>query len=115
MSLREYLPKFKDSIQFSLNIKTKACALCPKEEKQKDCLSEGQYCPIAPRQKDDDQQIKKIAQIGGCTFLMQSLLVKIVQESLQDDSLTIVSSKDDTISILLDYLILVRRRCCIGG
>ena len=84
-SLSEYLRKFDKSIDFSIRIKTQPCVFCSKEEEEKECLSGGDFCPIAPIHKDEQMQ-QKFEEIGGRTFMMQSLLVKMVLEELKSSN-----------------------------
>ena len=50
LSLKEYLVKFEDSINFNLRVKSKPCLACQQlvSHDSKDCISHGKYCPIAP-------------------------------------------------------------------
>lgn len=68
-SLREYLVNFNELIKFHLNIKTKSCIFCRIEEMDRDCLTEGLYCPIPPVY-GDEAQVELMADIGGRTLLM---------------------------------------------
>ena len=82
IGLREYIPKFSDSIKFHLKIKSKSCLNCPQVEKYRDCLSDGKYCPYAPvRPKNNaDTNLDLLEDIGGRTLMMQSLLAKAVHQ-----------------------------------
>lgn len=47
--LGQYQKPFGSSTLFTPRILTFACELCPKEIKERDCVSDGKYCPYKPR------------------------------------------------------------------
>ena len=57
--LQKYLPKFGDKVIFNPRIKTKGCPLCLRKEEQKECLSNGRYCPLVPT-SDFPAELKEI-------------------------------------------------------
>ena len=85
-SLAEYLPKFHESIDFKLRIKSRPCVICEEEEWTRNCLSYGTYCPLMPIHMKDELMQKDIEDIGGKTLMMQSLLAKIVQDTLDENT-----------------------------
>lgn len=51
-TLRDFLPRFGDKVKFDLKIRSQPCLFCPEEERVRDCISDGLYCPMLPVSKD---------------------------------------------------------------
>ena len=83
--LRNQLPLFGDQIQFDVKIKSKPCVFCPVEEREKDCISNGLYCPIAPISKDETM-MSFLETLDGKSLMKQNLLAKCVHKTLNDYS-----------------------------
>ena len=108
--LRETIPLFGDQIQFHLNVKSKPCLFCPREEKERDCISNGLYCPIAPLSKDADL-MTYLDTLDGRSLIKQSLLAKCVHMILYEYSNDAVTS----IRKGLDYMLYFRENCTQDG
>ena len=62
-----------------------------------------------PIQMKDESMQEKIEDVGGRTLMMQSLLAKMVQETLDENT----DDKIEALSLTLDYLIKVRSKCML--
>ena len=76
------------------------------EEKEKDCISNGMYCPISPLTKNEEL-IDFINQLDGRSIMKQSLLAKCVHMTLYEYS----NDAKTSIGKGLDYLLQFRKHC----
>ena len=96
-----------------MNIKTKSCSDCSEEEKEKDCISDGLYCPIAPLATGsrDEKTLNFIHELDGRSLMKQSLLSKCVHMILYEYS----NDLSHSLSRSLDYMLFFRANCTTDG
>jgi len=82
----KYQKPFGAAALFTPRILTFACELCPREVKERDCLSNGKYCPYRPRFHSKIEQMES-------KFTNLDLLFESLREKCMYD---IVYNQDDT-------------------
>ena len=92
-----------------MNVKTKSCSDCSQEEIEKDCISNGLYCPIAPLATGsrDEKMLSFIHKLDGRSLIKQSLPSKCVHMILYEYS----NDLSHSLSKSLDYMLYFRANC----
>ena len=81
-SLRDSLPRLGDKVQFNLRMRTKPCLFCEELEKQRNCISDGMYCALAPT-SHNAEELAYLEHLPGKSLVLQSLRARCVHTAVQ--------------------------------
>lgn len=72
-SIGKFQSRFGNDALFTPRILTFECTLCPKEIREKDCLSDGRYCPYRPKNHNDEEMSRLDEDSNDASFFMDKL------------------------------------------
>ena len=100
--LRENIPPFDDRIKFLLKLRSKSCINCSPIEMERDCISDGRYCPLMPI--SPTQELKEFYErVPGRALIMQSLFTKCVHMTNYEYASDSAQAMRKSLDYMLDF------------